>query len=212
LLPFRRDDSLIGMEEALSTDESMLVTALRAGEPSAFERLVREHGGRLLAVAERLLANREDAREALQDALLAAFRSIKSFDGRARLTTWLHRIVINAALMKRRSKRRHPEQQIEELLPAFLADGHQAGPVSRWNDSGAELSQRNEMQQIVREKIDGLPESYRIVLMLRDIEEIDTETVAEMLELTPGAVKVRLHRARQALRTLLDPVFGKGSQ
>jgi RNA polymerase sigma-70 factor (ECF subfamily) len=112
--------------------------------------------------------------------------------------------------MKLRTKRRHPEQSIDDLLPKFQADGHRTNPGPRWTDSAAEISERHETQKLIREKIESLPESYRNVLILRDIEELDTETVAEMLELSPGAVKVRLHRARQALRTLLEPIFGGG--
>jgi RNA polymerase sigma-70 factor (ECF subfamily) len=200
------------MEESFIQDDSELVRALRVGEAAAFERIVREYGGRLLAVAEKLLSNHDDALDAVQDAFLSAFRSIESFDGRSLLSTWLHRIVVNVALMKLRSKRRRPEQSIDDLLPTFLPDGHQAHPVARWRRSGQEIAEQNELQAIVRSKIEDLPDSYRIVLVLRDIEEFDTETVAQMLEITPGAVKVRLHRARQALRTLLDPVLGNSSK
>ena len=196
------------MESSISETETALVAALRAGEPAAYEHLVREYGGRILAVCERLLFNREDARDAVQETFLSAFRSLESFDGRSQFATWLHRIAVNASLMKLRTKRRHPEQSIDDLLPTFQSDGHRSDPGSRWTNSAGEISERRETQQLIREKIEGLPESYRNVLILRDIEELDTETVAEMLELSPGAVKVRLHRARQALRTLLEPIFG----
>jgi RNA polymerase sigma-70 factor (ECF subfamily) len=197
------------MDSSSFTTDAELVAALRTGNSAAYEHLVREYGGRMLVVCERLLFNREDAREAVQEAFLSAFRSLHSFDGRSQFSTWLHRIAINAALMKLRSKRRHPEQSIDELLPVFKADGHQENPGSRWVLPASEVSERNETQQMIRSKIESLPESYRNVLILRDIEELDTETVAVMLELSPGAVKVRLHRARQALRALLEPIFGE---
>ena len=200
------------MDNVVVEDDSSLVKALRAGDSDVFERLVREYGGRLLVVSKRLLSNHEDALEAVQDGFLSAFRSLDSFDGRSQFSTWLHRIVVNASLMKLRSKRRCPEQSIDDLLPTFLADGHQAAPAAPWRRSGYENAEKKELQTIVRSKIESLPDSYRIVLVLRDIEELDTETVAQMLEITPGAVKVRLHRARQALRTLLDPVFGNPSK
>ncbi len=200
---------LIDMDEAIAVDDSSLIKGLRSGDEVAFERLVRDYGGRLLAVAKRLLSNEEDARDAVQDTFLMAFRSLESFDGRSRISTWLHRIVVNASLMKLRSKRRHPEQSIDELLPAFLADGHRVVPGARWRGSGYGHAAQNEIRAFVRSKIENLPESYRIVLVLRDIEELDTETVSQILGITSGTVKVRLHRARQALRTLLDPFFGK---
>ena len=200
------------MNIVAAEDDSSLVASLRAGDPAAFERLVREYGGRLLVVSKRLLSNHEDALEALQDGFLSAFRSLDSFDGRSQFSTWLHRIIVNASLMKLRSKRRRPEQSIDDLLPTFLADGHQMAPSGRWQSSGYDHAEKNELQNLVRSKIESLPDSYRIVLVLRDIEEFETETVAQMLEIAPGTVKVRLHRARQALRTLLDPVFGKTSK
>ena len=202
----------MNMDNVVAEEESGLVQALRAGDSAAFERLVREYGARLLVVSKRLLSNHEDALEAVQDGFLSAFRSLDSFDGRSQFSTWLHRIVVNASLMKLRSKRRRPEQSIDDLLPTFLADGHQAAPAARWRRSGYENAEQKELQTLVRSKIESLPDSYRIVLVLRDIEELDTETVAQMLEITPGSVKVRLHRARQALRTLLDPVFGNPSK
>lgn len=188
--------------------EAALLAALRAGNDAAFETLVREFGGRMLSVARRILANDEDARDAVQEAFLSAFKSLASFDGRAKLGTWLHRIVVNAALMKLRTKRRHPEKPIDDLLPTYKPDGHQQVPAGRWRSDELHAAERAEIREQVRQKIDHLPESYRTVLVLRDIEELDTETVAEMLALSVSAVKVRLHRARQALRTLLDPVFG----
>lgn len=188
------------------------MAGLRAGDAAAYEQLVRDYGGRMLVVCERLLFNREDAKDAVQDAFVSVFRSLHTFDGRSQFSTWLHRIAINASLMKLRTKRRHPEQSIEELLPVFISDGHQKDPGSRWTMSNNEIFERNETQQLIRSKIESLPESYRNVLILRDIEELDTETVAVMLELSVGAVKVRLHRARQALRTLLQPIFGETSK
>jgi RNA polymerase sigma-70 factor (ECF subfamily) len=182
-----------------------LVTALRAGDDAAYERLVREHLPHLLAVARRILGNEADAHEAVQDAFLSAYKGLAGFDGAARLSTWLHRIAVNAALMKRRARQRRPETPIDPLLPRFLEDGHQAAPPAAWPMSAEDVLQRQEMRAIVRDSIDRLPESYRSVLLLRDIEELDTEETARLLGVSAGVVKTRLHRARQALRTLLDP-------
>jgi RNA polymerase sigma-70 factor (ECF subfamily) len=192
--------------EAGATDpggDARFVASLREGSEQAFEELVRTHGGRMLAVARRLLGDHEDAHDAVQEAFVSAFRSIDSFAGQARLSTWLHRIVVNAALMKLRTRRRKPEHPIDELLPAFEADGHRRDPGGPWQPA-ARLEQR-ELRRLVHENIAKLPDGYRTVLVLRDIEELDTAEVAALLELDPGVVKTRLHRARQALRTLLDP-------
>jgi len=188
-----------------AADEAGLVERLRAGEEAAYEELVRSHGGRLLAVARRFLRNEEEARDAVQDAFLSAFRNIGRFEGQARLSTWLHRIVVNAALMKLRTRRRKPETPIEELLPGFLEDGHMAQQAVAWRSQDPDPAERNELRALVVDKIQELPEGYRNVIMLRDIEDLDTEETAELMGLSTGAVKTRLHRARQALRGLLDP-------
>jgi RNA polymerase sigma-70 factor (ECF subfamily) len=191
--------------------EAAFLARLRAGEEGAFEELVRGYGPRLLAAAKRLLPSDEDARDAVQDAFLSAFRSLDRFAGDALLSTWLHRIVVNASLMKLRSRRRKPEASIEELLPKFLEDGHQADPAVKWKRGEDTPLEREETRALVRKSIDALPESYRTVLVLRDIEELDTEETAALLGLTVNAVKTRLHRARQALRQLLDPHLRSGS-
>lgn len=191
--------------------ESVLLARLRAGEPGAYESLVREHSPRMLAVARRMLGNEEDAADALQEAFASAFRAIGTFDGRSRLSTWLHRVVVNACLMKLRKERRREARQIESMLPRFQDDGHAVNASTIWPGSPGGAAHAGDVRRIVREKIDELPEAYRTVLLLRDIEEIDTEEAALMLELSVSAVKTRLHRARQALRELLDPMMTAGS-
>jgi RNA polymerase sigma-70 factor, ECF subfamily len=196
------DPQLAAAEASLETEEG-LVSALRAGRDEAYAALVRRYGGRLLAVTRRLLRSEADAEDAVQDAFLAAFRAIDGFEGHSRLSTWLHRIAVNAALMRLRTKRRHPESSIEELLPHFGEDGlHVDQPVD-WRGTDARL-ERQETREWVRAQIDRLPETYRTALVLRDIEELDTQETADLLGITPNAVKIRLHRARLALRELLD--------
>jgi RNA polymerase sigma-70 factor (ECF subfamily) len=188
-------------EGALS--ESELVARLRAHDDQAFEQLVRTHGPRLLKVARRLVGNEEDARDTLQSAYLSAYRAIDRFDGRSLLSTWLHRIVVNTALMKLRTRERKPEQPIDDLLPRFLDDGHMVDPATSWSPPILETLERREAASAVRAAIDRLPESHRTVLMLRDIEELSTRDTAEILGISETAVKLRLHRARQSLATLL---------
>lgn len=188
-------------------DEATLVAQLRAGDEAAFEQVVRAYGGRLLAVARRIVGTEEDARDVVQDAFLNAFKSLERFEGNAKLSTWLHRIVVNAALMKLRTRKRKPEQSIETLLPAYLDDGHHEERFKSWDEPVDKLMERAENREIVRKQIDALPDSYRTVLVLRDIEGLDTEEAANVLGLSVNATKIRLHRARQALRTLLAPHF-----
>lgn len=188
--------------------ERALLAGLRANHEEAFAQLVREYGPRMLAVVRRLLKQEADAHDALQDAFLSAFRSLHAFEGASRLGTWLHRIAINAALMKLRRKQRTAEVAIDALLPKFQDDGHHAQPVSDWGRPAHELLGRQEDREYVRACIARLPDSHRTVLMLRDIEGLDTQETAQMLGIEANTVKVRLHRARQALRTLLEERFG----
>ena len=194
---------------ASAVDEPALIAALRRGEEWAFEAMVRTHGGRLLAVARRICGNEEDARDAVQSAYLSAFRSVQRFEGTCQLSTWLHRIVVNMALMRLRTRRRKPEAQMDTLLPAFQEDGHHVEQFSEWTMPADRLLEREDARATVRSCIAQLPESYRQVLLLRDIEELSTDEVAGMLCATPTAIKVRLHRARQALSTLLRREFAR---
>jgi RNA polymerase sigma-70 factor, ECF subfamily len=198
------------LEQVPPTDQlnsdAALLARLRAGDAAAFEEVVRTESGKLLAVTRRILPIEEDARDAVQDAFLFAFRSLDRFHGSAKLSTWLHRIAVNAALMKLRTRRRKREESLEPLLPTFKDDGHHTERFAAWDDPSVTI-EREENKALVRRLINELPDAYRTVLLLRDIEGLDTEETAKLLDTTPNAVKVRLHRARQALRTLLAPHF-----
>ena len=186
-------------------DEAALARGIRDGDSQVFEQIVRLYGPRLLSVTRRILRDEEAARDAVQDAFVSAYRSRKQFKADSRVSTWLHRIAVNAALMKLRSQRRKPETPIEGLLPEFTEDGHHADRFVAWTEPADVTVSRKETAESVRRAIDRLPESYRTVLLLRDIEGLDTEETAKMLKITPNAVKIRLHRARMALRALIAP-------
>jgi RNA polymerase sigma-70 factor, ECF subfamily len=190
-------------------NEAELARQLREGDARAFEHIVRTYGPRLLAVTRRVLRDEEAARDAVQDAFVSAFRARRTFSASSRVSTWLHRIAVNAALMKLRSARRHPEESIDGLLPDFAADGHHSERFTSWTEPADVALTRRETSEFVRSAIDRLPESYRTVLLLRDIEELDTAETARMLGLTPNAVKIRLHRARMALRKLIAPTMAR---
>ncbi|MHC5023186.1 MAG: RNA polymerase sigma factor [Planctomycetota bacterium] len=190
--------------ESSGSDEAALVEGLRRGDEDAFERLVRDHGPRLLAVTRRILGNDADAQDALQDAMISAYKSIDRFQAQSRLGTWLHRVAINAALQKLRRRRSRPEASIQDLLPKYDDSGHRVEITPTWTSTGDELLERDETRRLVRERILELPEDYRDVVLLRDIEGLETQEAASVLSISPGAVKTRLHRARQALRTLLE--------
>jgi RNA polymerase sigma-70 factor (ECF subfamily) len=191
-------------------DEAALLARMQAGDDDAFEACVRTYSGRLLLVARRILRNEEDANDAVQDAFLSAFKGISQFKGQSRLGTWLHRIVVNAVLGRLRHRHRHPERSMEDLLPHFGDGEHQLDPPVPWKATPETTVQDQETRELVQRCISQLPETYRIVLLLRDIEGLATEETAQILGTSAAVVKTRLHRARQALRSLLDPHFRRG--
>ena len=186
------------------TADAELLARLRAGEESAFAELLALHGGRLLATARRLLRQDADAQDAVQEAFLSAFRALDGFDGRAGLGTWLHRIVVNACLLRIRKRDRHPEPTLDDLLPTYDSTGHYTTRQASWADTPPEISQRAEVRRLVRETIDELPEGARTALVLRDVEGLSTADVAVALGIESGAARVRIHRGRQLLKALLE--------
>jgi RNA polymerase sigma-70 factor (ECF subfamily) len=191
-------------------DEAPLLARLREGDEDACESLVRQHSSRMLAVARRFLRCEEDCADAVQDAFLSAFRSLHRFQGNSTLATWLHRIVVNVCLMRLRVQSRSRAVPIDDHMPSFDEKGHPTLPDRSWAEHTLSRLAREERRTQVRACINRLPDSYRCVLLLRDIEELDTEQTAQQLGINPGAVKTRLHRARQALRGLLEPIlFGE---
>lgn len=186
-------------------DEPLLVERLRAGSEAAYRELIERHGARMLAAARKLLRNEEDARDAVQEAFLSAFKALGGFDGRSRLSTWLHRIVVNAALMKLRARQSRIHEEIEELLPEFVGKGVFGEAQRPWCEMPEDPLSREELCNEVHAAIACLPETYRVPLLLRDIEGMTNQDLARELGVTVNAAKIRVHRARLALRTLLAP-------
>jgi RNA polymerase sigma-70 factor (ECF subfamily) len=187
--------------------EPLLVQRLRDGDPGALEVLMERYASRVYRVAHGITRNAPDAEEVVQDVFLKLFRVIDAFEGRSALGTWIYRIATNEALNKRRGKRREVEVPIEEHLPSFLADGHREGDrgflLADWSASPELATLTAETRARVREAIDALPDPYRVVLLLRDLEELSNEETAEVLAESVSSVKSRLHRARMALREML---------
>jgi RNA polymerase sigma-70 factor (ECF subfamily) len=206
-LPTLAFDPSRARQAAEFADESDFVEHLKAGDEAAFEVLVRQHSGQLLAVARRFLGCDNDAADAVQDAFISAYQSLNAFAGQSALGTWLHRIVINCCLMRLRSRKRRPTVSLDTLLPTFDHTGHHARAVSAWSDQPIAELANAEVRRQVRECIEMLPDPHRTLLLMRDIEELDTATTAELLGVSVAVVKTRLHRGRQALRTLLEPLF-----
>jgi len=188
------------------TGDDALVDRILAGDGLAAEIFVRRHGGWMLAVGERYTRDRALAEDCTQEAFANAFRRLDTFKRKSSVKTWLHRIVVNQALMKLRSSRARNEIELDSLQPDF--DANQCRIEEPWRRilTPEQILGEDRLRLLILRKIDELPESYRNVLMLRDIEELTTSETAAALALSEANVKVRLHRARAALKRLLEPL------
>jgi RNA polymerase sigma-70 factor (ECF subfamily) len=170
---------------------------------------------RVYRLAWGITRNEADAEEVVQDVFLSLFRKIGTFEGRAALSTWIYRIAVNAALIKKRGKRAALEVLLDDCLPTFREDGHREGDrtwlQADWSETPEAQLLSRETRDAVREMITRLPDSYRIVLLLRDVEELSNEEAAEVLGESVGSVKSRLHRARMALREQVTRSFVGGA-
>jgi len=195
--------------DTATADTAEFIAALKAGDDRAFEQLVRDHGGRLYAVARRMMRDDAMAQDCVQEAFLSAHRAIAKFEPHGSLGGWLHRITVNACLMRLRSTKRLAETPIDDLLPSFGEGGLRVGEARvEIRDPESELETAR-IRRFVRAKIDELPDGYRIVLLLRDIEGYSTRESADMMGIAEGALKVRLHRARAALKKLVEPMWNE---
>ena len=187
--------------------EAGLVERLRAGDSAALEALMSEYASRVYRLAFGITRDQGDAEEVAQDVFLTLATKTAMFEERAALGSWVYRITTNAALNKRRGKRREVETSLEEHLPAFQADGHREGDrtylLADWSQNPERELLSGETRRVLEQALDALPERYRAVVTLRDVEELSNEQAAEWLGESVASVKSRLHRARQALREQL---------
>lgn len=185
----------------LYADEAALIEALLAGDKHACAGMVKQHGSQMYSVALRIMGDADEAEEAVQEAFISACGKMTSFEGRSKLSTWLYRITTNAALMRLRKHRAdvvsldEPRMSDEgELLPRQLGD---------WTIDPSRQALSQELRQVMEEAVESLPPSLRAAFVLRDIHGLSTQEAAEALEISETALKVRLHRARLALRERL---------
>jgi len=196
-------------KETLTRDaEEKLLESLRNREDSGYETLVRRYGPQVMAIATRYLRSEADAADCFQDTFVAVFQSIDSFKQRSSIRHWVRGVTVNKCLMTLRKRQRRREESIDHMLPMFDERGNRVDMASpRETTAIGESLDAEQMRRIVREHIDRLPEDYRLVLLLRDIDGYSTSEAASILGIKVGAVKTRLHRARSALKYMLEPVL-----
>ncbi len=186
-------------------DERDLVARAREGDFDAFAALVTGAEGKIYHHLLRLMGNPEDAKDLLQETFLSAYRNLGSFKGGSAFSTWAYRIATNHALMKLR--RKNPEVLGLDELPIPTHEELKRRTITDWAIDPKEAVLRKEVRGVMDRAIRDLPPIYRAVVVLRDIEDLSTAETAELLGITEGAVKTRLHRARIFLREALNPYF-----
>ena len=184
--------------------DAALVAQAQDGKLESFEELVRRHSQSIYRTLTAILGNPDDAQDAMQDALLSAFKHIGQFQGRSKFSTWLVSIARNTAVHRLRG-----QKNVGSLDEGDFEEGGDFRPrqVRDWKDNPEECYSKSEIRQLVQRGVLELPAKYRIVVMLRDIEQLSTDEVAQQLNLSVPAVKVRLLRGRLMLREWLTPHF-----
>jgi RNA polymerase sigma-70 factor (ECF subfamily) len=187
--------------------ETELARQLLAGNPAAFDRFVEHFRSKIFQYSWLMCGQREDAEEVAQETLLKVFENFDQLREPERVRSWVFRIAKNACLMKRRKSVFAPTQELS--LDDFLPHSHEDGgarklDIADWRALPDDQVLRGELQAVVKDAIQELPDIYRSVILLRDIEELTTEEAAQVLEVSQEVVKTRLHRARLAMRQKLD--------
>ena len=188
-------------------EESDQVRDGPSAHPPTAEQVFREHAPRIYTLARRILGNDADAEDVTQDVLLQVVRKLDTFRGDAALPTWLHRVTVNAALAHRRKRATQDEHQARDPLENFLEDGHHQRPVRPWSVGPEQQALDHETRDLIERAIAGLPEIYRDVYVLADVEGLPNSEIADLLGLSVPAVKSRLHRGRLLMRDALAPHF-----
>jgi RNA polymerase sigma-70 factor (ECF subfamily) len=187
--------------------DAATIAALKRRHAPSCGKVVVDYTPMLLRTARRILKSEAEAEDAVQEGFIKAFECLDSLDEPERFGPWLKRIVVNQAISRYRRRTRSKEWAIDDLLPRFDEEQVRIDwPDETAIDAEASLC-RKDVRDAVRAAVDRLPENHRVVIVLRDIEELSTAEAADILGVEENTLKVRLHRARSALRTLLEPVW-----
>ncbi len=195
------------MAEDQNTVDLDLVRRVKSGEEEAFREMVERYHRRVYSLAYGVLRNAEDAEEATQDAFLTLYRKIGTFDESKKFFSWFYRVALNAAYSRARRRKPAKTVSLEDYLPRFQGDGHQASPeFAAWVEGIEDETIAKELAERAEAFIGELPPAYRDVIWMVDVEEMKPADVAETLEISMPALKSRLHRARLFVRERLDEI------
>jgi RNA polymerase sigma-70 factor (ECF subfamily) len=183
--------------------DSELLESAREGDASAFDLLIRRHDKHLYRIARSVLPDDQEAEDVVQETYVRAFMGLRGFRGAASLRTWLTRIVLNEAIRRRRDRRSTVElTALHDAQERSRRPLHTASLTAQDSDPERAAAQ-SQIRRMLEKAIDDLPAAFRLVLVLRDVEEVSTEEAAKLLGVKEETVKTRLHRARRALRESL---------
>src|SRR5512140_1130971 len=187
--------------------DAPLIERVKAGDHAAFEELVRRYEGKVYQLALRLTGNEMDAMDVIQDVFLSVYQKIDTFRGAAAFSSWLYRITANAAFAKLNQRRRAAAVSLDDVLTAVEEQSHDVH--TEWSLKPDAVLSNKEARDALEKAIAALPDDFRTVVILRDVQNMSNQDVAESLNLSVPAVKSRLHRARLILRKRLGDYLSR---
>lgn len=199
-------------ETSADKDDLILVESVKAGDMDSFDPLLRRYEGKIYNYLLRLSGSLDDARDLTQDTFLKVFRGLESFRGDSKFSTWLYRIASNTFLQSKRRGKFEPEELMSIEGMTGEPEVSAGEPLPEWAQNPVDKLLQQELVDVIKEAISSMPEQFRTVVVLRDVENFSTQDVGEILDLTVPAVKSRLHRARLMLRDKLNEYFSNGKK
>ncbi len=197
------------MSKLIKQDDATLVTLAKNGNVSAFEKLIKRYEDSIFSLAYRILQDKEEAYDVLQETALSAFKNLKKFKGKSAFSTWIYKIALNYALMHKRK-----QKSLEKKMTVISTDDDQKiydtvdtdkfAEIQTLEDNPLKTLEEQELINILNDSLNKLPEKYRTVFILKELEGKSIEEIAKILNLSPAAIKTRLHRGRIFLKGLME--------
>ncbi len=194
----------------LETEDALIQAALTQ-DSRAWQALLSQYGGKMYGIALRFMRHEKEAEDVIQEAWILIAQKLCDFRGDCKLGTWIYRLTTNKCLEKIRSTKKEKEKtdSIDALMPDYLEDGHYKKEFPDWSQRPDKETDQKALKGEIEKALNSLPEEYREVLILRDVEGFSGEETAQMLGMNEATMKTKLHRARMALREKLERKFGK---
>jgi RNA polymerase sigma-70 factor (ECF subfamily) len=197
-------DREFGPDELESASDDDLVEWAQGGAYGAYEEIVRRYQDKAFRLAFSLMKNESDAQDVVQEAFLNMYRKLDTFKGQSAFGSWMYRVVVNAALMRLRKKKRRSEVQVGDDESEFPEDEYYVTSVPEWRVRADEAAENRELRQKIIDAVDELAPKYQTVFLLKEVEGLSLKEIGDVLDLSVGGVKSRLHRARLHLRATLE--------